>query len=256
MRVCIVLTVSRSEHLPAIFAALEVMQCNAEQTGLLVITDGDAGLHVLTRNFCEQSKFASRLCVQYPSGRKLSEYAIQQRRMRISAIKNFSKQHIPDCQYVLGIEDDGAVSPNALEQLLRAYGEHPFAGFISGVQLGRHGLPHVGAWKADDVYDPTMISSLMPAEGLEEVDAAGWFLYLTKREHYIGYEYRPFDNNQLGPDVQWGIELRRQGLRNFLDWALKIEHRTTNGNIMFANTTPVEVRLTNEQGAWKLGVMS
>jgi hypothetical protein len=39
-------------------------------------------------------------------------------------------------------------------------------------------------------------------QGLVEVDAAGFFAYLTKREHYTRHEYKPFDGGALGQDVQ------------------------------------------------------
>jgi hypothetical protein len=33
------------------------------------------------------------------------------------------------------------------------------SGFIEGVELGRWGIPHVGAWRSDDVYDMQWLES-------------------------------------------------------------------------------------------------
>lgn len=78
---------------------------------------------------------------------------------------------------------------------------------------------------------------------------AGWFCYLARREHYVGHDYQPFDGNQSGPDLQWGLELRRQGLRNYVDWNLRIPHYQANGTVLtHANTEPVEVRLLKDRG--------
>jgi hypothetical protein len=126
------------------------------------------------------------------------------RRIRIASIHNELKQHILACDYVLCLEDDGVVRADALKRLLRVYGMYPFAGLVSGAEIGRHGFQHLGLWSVDDVYEPTTITSLMPGEGIQEIDASGMYACLTKRDNYVNHEFRPFQNNDLGPDVQWG----------------------------------------------------
>jgi hypothetical protein len=60
--------------------------------------------------------------------------------------------------------------------------------FIEGVELGRWGVPYVGAWRADDVYEPTKFESAMPQEGptagsVEEIDAGGSTATSLRRKH-------------------------------------------------------------------------
>jgi hypothetical protein len=181
---------------------------------------------------------------------------VQDRRRRIAAIKNETKQYIEACDYVMGLEDDSIPRPDALEKLLRAYSLFPFAGFISGVQLGRWGITHVGAWSCDDVYERRQIRSLTSAEGIQEVDATGWYCYLTKRATYMKFEYAPFDRCQLGPDVQWGLDLRRDGLKNYVCWDVPVEHRQTNCEVLMPGRTPEQrIILSKRQDQWEMDVL-
>ena len=173
----IVLPVSRPDWLPIVFAALELLECDREKTNLLVLVDGNANLFLTARNLTESSKFASRLCIQRKSDGN-PRYDLRARRIRISTLHNEMKQHVPDCDYVWSIEDDGTFQPDALKRLLNVYMSYPFAGLVSGVEIGRHGLSHLGLWSVDDVYEPTTITSLMPGEGIR-VPAKSGFDFLT-----------------------------------------------------------------------------
>lgn len=240
-RITIVMPVSRDTYLHAVMTRLELLTCDRTQTNLLVIVDGPPELYVKVRNMVEMSKFAERLCIQFTSKHKLRRFGIPERRMRISDIHNTLREHIIDCDYVFGIEDDTIINANTLELLLKDYGLYPFAGFIQGVQLGRWGIPYVGAWKADDVYEPTMIKSLQvkdsrTQEPVEEIDAGGFYCFLTKRDNYVKHTFKPFDSNGLGPDVEYGIELRRQGVVNYIDWRVTTVHKTPKGDISLLNT--------------------
>lgn len=258
MKTVIFIPVSRDEHLDRLFHSLEVLECDVTQTTLLTYVDGDAQLFVKTRNFTEMSKFAQRLCVQRPAGQPAIP-GLHDRRRRISVIKNESKALMPACDYVFGIEDDTIVPPDALQRLLDDYISYPFAGFIEGVELGRWGIPYVGAWHADDVYEPTHISSLMPTwdvhDGIgriEEIDAGGFYCYITRYEHYMAQEYAPFGDNDLGPDVNWGLNLRKDGYKNYIDWSVNCEHRLRGGTgISLGMTQPREAGMILIDDQWK-----
>jgi hypothetical protein len=248
MTVAIFIPISRADHLDRLFAALEVMTCDPKTTSLFTYVDGDQALFLKARNLTEGSKFEQRLCVQRAESKSsASRHSIEGRRIRISEIHNEAKMLIGDCKYVFGLEDDTIPPPSALQKLLTGYAAYPHAGFIEGVELGRWGIPYVGAWRADDVYEPTTIESLLPALGRQEIDAGGFYCYLTKREHFVGHTYEPFDGNQLGPDVQYGLWLRQQGLKNYIDWSLIVEHRVMEmGEIRTITVTsqlPLQVQL-------------
>jgi hypothetical protein len=252
----IVLPVSRNQHLLKVFASLELLECDRERTSLLAFVDGDADLFLTARNLVDQSKFAERLCVQgnIPGPRR--EFSINTRRRRIAAIQNELRKLIKPCEYVFLIEDDGVLPPDALSRLLADYQAHPYAGFIEGVELGRWGIPHVGAWRADDVYDMKRLESAMPGrpellndagraigrvtdQVVEEIDAGGLYACLTKYERYAGHEFKPYEGCAFGPDIEWGLELRQQGYRNYLDWSVAVEHCRPDQTTQHPKTTPL-----------------
>jgi hypothetical protein len=250
--VTIVLPVSRKEHVDAIFARLELLECDRTRTNLLVVVDGPPDLFVLVRNKVELSKFEQRLCLHFKSTHELRYYDRPSRRLRISDVHNFAKQHIVDCDFVFGLEDDTIFPLTALEKLLKDYVLYPFAGAIEGVQLGRHGIRHVGGWKVDDPYDPKQVESVAFDSGVTELDAGGFYCFLTPREYYIKHEFKPFDVNELGPDVDYGLSLRRMGLQNYIDWDVKTIHKSKHGDVP---PSPDGLRIVrfrkNDKGRWR-----
>lgn len=252
-KVVIFIPVSRDDHLDRLFASLEMLDCDAEQTSLLTYVDGDSKLFDKVTSFTMGSKFHEPRCIQRPwEKRKNFTHDLRDRRPRIAAIKNESKLLIGGCDYIFGTEDDTLIPRHALSQLLNDYAAYPFAGFIEGVELGRWSLPHVGAWRADDVYEPTKFESLMPGVGVEEIDAGGFYCYLTKRENYMMHDYAPFGRNDAGPDMNFGLYLRRQGFKNYIDWSINCQHRMRGGvNISLPGTKAIQVALVKEGELWK-----
>ena len=225
-RTTIIMPVSREEYLDKIFAILELTECDRSQTNLLVIVDGDAELFVKTRNFVEQSKFAQRLCVQFPQKTKKMNYSTYHRKFRIAQIHNELKKYIWECDYIVGLEDDTIPPADFIKKLLKNYTNYPHAGFIEGAEVARWNLPYVGAWKIDDIYNPGEMHTLMPSSGLEEIDSGGFYCFITTRDNYMTHEFEVFERGNMGPDVNFGIELRKLGQLNYIDWSIKCEHKT------------------------------
>lgn len=245
-----------------------MLECDRGSTNLFVLVDGDANLFLQTRQYVENSKFAERLCVQGTIPGEVKKYSVNTRRRRISAIHNAVRELLKPCDYVFLVEDDGVLPSNALKRLLSDYLTYPHAGFITGVQIGRWGVPMVGAWRADDVYEPsrfeTVLQSsrelldlaqnpvgLVPDKMVEEVDAGGLYACLTRYELYAKHEFAPYED-VLGPDVAYGVWLRRQGYMNYIDWAVPVEHRKPDGTSIHPRTTEA-VKMTftkNESGSW------
>jgi hypothetical protein len=240
--VTIILPVSRPDYLDRIFHALEILRCNREQTNLLTYVDGDWRLFETVRNKTQESKFNQRLSVHRGRG-PANVSSITRRRQRIADIHNEMRGLLENSKYIFSLEDDTLFPTYTLEQLLRHYAQYPFAGFISGVQLGRWGYPHIGAWRTNDIYEPTVLESTPMGNGLEQVDAAGFYCFLTKTENYKGHEFAPFED-VLGPDVTFGLSLRRAGLLNYADFGLQTMHLTKDGDISLGNTKPIQVRFT------------
>lgn len=255
-KVIVFIPISRTEHLSRLFASLEALECDPQQTGLLTYVDGDTRLYEQVSALTATAKFPERLCVRRKF--EIATHSLLARRQRIAAIKNESKALLPACDFIFGIEDDTIVPTHALSQLLDDYVSYPHAGFIEGVELGRWGLPYVGAWNTDDPYEPTNIESMLPfgdmrrrgtvtgtvqgragSSTIEEIDAGGFYCYLTKRENYMLADYKPFGRNDLGPDVEFGLFLRQQGFKNYIDWSINCEHRTRHGSPLSPLSTPI-----------------
>lgn len=177
--------------------------------------------------------------------------------MRIADIHNQIKENLGQCTFVFGIEDDTIFQSNTLEKLQKDFTRYPHAGFIQGVQLGRWGIPHVGAWRVDDVYSPTKIDSVEPPVNvnlkptIDEIDAGGFYCFLTPRLNYMSHEFKPFDHNGMGPDFNYGIELRKNGLMNYIDWSIQTVHKTKQGDISLLKTEPRHVTFVRKDNRWR-----
>lgn len=247
----ILILISRPEYLNLVFAGLEHLICDADDTSILAIVDGDSDLYELVRNKVEQSKFKERLTVQYKATDKMKRYDMAHRRKRIGDIHNFAREYVKNTEYIFGIEDDTTFGPGTLDKLQQDYRQFPFAGMIQGCQVGRWGIPYYGAWKVNNVYNPTEIQSLERGKGIEACDAGGFFCFITRAEYYFAVEHQPFDNGGLGPDVNYGVELRKQGLMNYTDWDVPCDHHTKDGVIKASEGTYQVKLFKNVAGRWR-----
>lgn len=248
--VTIVLLVSRETFLQRIFTNLELLECQSVDTNLFVYVDGDYTLFEKARNFTVKSKFIEKLCVYRRKGLP-NVGSIRSRRKRIADIHNEIKASINKCEYIFLIEDDTIVPLNTLQTLLQNYSDFPFAGFISGIELGRWGYAHIGAWLIDDAYNTKRITSVPNESGIKEVDAAGFFCCLIKRDNYMQHNFLPYEDI-LGPDVDFGIKLRQAGLKNYINYDLKCKHVTKRGDINFLNTDVIQVEFNKDGEKWNM----
>lgn len=247
----ILIPVSRLDYIDQIFHRLELLICDRARTNILTIVDGDSQLFTKVRNLTELSKFGERLCVQFISKNPLRQFDILGRRNRIASIHNFAKQYINSGEFVFGIEDDTIVPSTALKNLMTDFSYEPFAGFIQGVELGRWGISYVGAWRVNDIYEPTLIESLPEGEGLQPIDAGGLYCFLTRTETYLNHEFKTFENNGLGPDVDFGISLRREGMQNFIDWKINCIHKSKDKDIILGKDRPSFVSFIKKNNQWR-----
>lgn len=252
MNTTLLLFVSRSDFLDELFDSLEQLQCQLEQTAFLCIVNGDNNLFVDVRNRVEESKYIERLTLQIKPKNKVRQFDIAGRRHRISEIHNFAKEHI-NTKYVFGVEDDTIVPPYALNML----GENMTndVGMIEGVEMGRWGIPYIGAWKADDIHQPTTITSLPMNEGLTEIDAGGFYCFLTRAEYYKQHDFKPFDNNGLGPDIDYSLSLRRKGLKNYANFDVKCVHKALDRDIRFGVTLPRQIKMYKKGNQWRQNIL-
>lgn len=251
MELTIILPISRPDYLPRIFAQLELLDCDRAQTNLFTYVDGGQALFEKARNLTVQSKFAQRLCWFRSKGQP-SDSSVRRRRERIADIHNEIQEKIGEASYVLLIEDDTLIPLNTIQKLTASYGLYPHAGFVSGVQVGRWGFQMLGGWRTNDPYEPTIITSIPPIEKPEliEVDAAGLYCCMMRKSIYLRHEFAPFETI-LGPDVNLGLFLRREGFKNYMDTSIQCAHLTKKGEIKVSGTPTIQVEFTKIEGEEK-----
>ncbi len=223
MKITTVLPVSRTQYLDRVLESL------ANQThkpdNLIISFDGNENEYLVVRNKVVEFKLTNVLCVLSPNTREA--FTIPERRVHIVNIHNQVKELIEEADWIFSIEDDGVLPLDAVERLVKGVETQKDVGMITGVELGRWGVPYVGAWHVDNVHEPTKITSLENHAGeelIEEIDGCGLYCTLIRADYYKKHTF--FTNNGLGPDVNLGFFLRQNGLRNYIDWAIPVTHIT------------------------------
>lgn len=252
----IILPVSRKDYLNKIFVMLEMLECDRNNTNLLCYVDGSLELFQETRNLVINSKFKEKLCVYRRKGIG-SVSSVHSRRQRIADIHNEIKGLINETDFIFLIEDDTLFPSDTLKKMLHTALMKKYFGFISGVEVGRWGFTHIGGWLVDNIYDINQITSIKKGFGIEEIDGAGLYCCLTTKENYLKNLFKPFDKI-LGPDFDFGINLRKQGLKNYIDHSIQCQHLTKKYIITISNSQIIRVRFDKsdeEKIGWKMSIL-
>lgn len=221
MNITTVLPISRLTYLDRVIDSL--LAQTLKPNNLLVVFDGHDSQFLEVRNKIVGLPFNSVICI--PSTNTAPAHTIQDRRRHISKIHNQFRELVQDADWIFSIEDDGILPSNALERLVELVSTHDNVGMATGVELGRWGVPYVGAWRANNIGEPTEINSIeMSESSIEEIDACGLYCALIRADKYKEHVF--FYNNGLGPDVNLGIYLRQQGFNNYIDWSIPVTHLT------------------------------
>jgi hypothetical protein len=230
--ITIILTVSRDNYLEKVITSIELLECDNASTNILCVVDGSPELYVKTRNLINGTKFNQRLTVEYKGGKPVKNLDIKARRARIADIHNFAKTHIQHNDgYILSIEDDTTFNKKALSKLLKVANTNRAFGMAEGVELGRWGVPYVGGWIADDIYEPKLLTSVENLHGtidgrVTKIDAGGLYFALMRTDLYKQHEFT--SKNGLGPDINFGLENRQLGFDNFIVWNVPCSHHYNN----------------------------
>lgn len=163
----------------------------------------------------------------------VNEASISIRRKRIVEIHEQSKAAIAntDGEYVLGLEDDTVFTNLSVKRLYDPFVENEHAvGLVSGYEAGRWHNKIIGIWGFDNTLVPHSCWTELPDKGYQEIDAAGFYFYLTPKQLYLEHTYHTEDHQPWGPDVNYGLWLRNRGYRNYVDWSQPCNHQ--DGDIM------------------------
>lgn len=177
---------------------------------------------------------------------------INSRRRRIAEnhqiLQDKVKEVKPDL--VWQIEGDCDLPEDTLSKLVADYMElrGKDFGYVSGIQVGRHGLYCLGAWQFQE--DFKMFKSLdYKAKGIQEVDASGFYCLLAPADVWLK-GLCEWDWDTWGPDVNFGISLKAQGYKIYCDMGIKIGHITARGTIHPDNPSTENVIFTESDGKW------
>ncbi len=248
--ITIVIPISRKDYLDRLFESLDALVIEGHEVNLLTYCDGDYSVFEKARNLTMLSKFRDRLCVERRKGTPGSSN-FKLRRQRIADIHNEIKGLINSTDYIFLIEDDTLVPANALIRLMKHYKDYPDAGVISGIQVGRWGFKMLGAWRVNQLQNPTKIYSIRKNTGIQDIDAAGFYCCLMKVGSYTSHDFKPYQDI-LGPDFDFGLSLRQRGKRNYVDHDIECIHMTKKGDITFDNVDQVEFSYTPESDKMRL----
>lgn len=251
-KITTILPVSRIKYLDRVLDSLLKQTVKIEK--LIVVFDGPESEFVRVRNKISELDIEHTLCV--PSKDTRPAHTIAERRWHIVRTHNQLRELVGDCEWVFSVEDDGILPNNALQLLIETAAMNDDVGMVTGVELGRWGLPYVGAWRVDNVFEPQFITSVeskVNEPTVEDIDACGLYCALIRADEY---KKHTFDTrNGLGPDVNLGLYLRQQGYRNYINWHIPVTHLTNKMNNEIeipADSESRVVKLTlSRHGVWR-----
>jgi hypothetical protein len=177
-----------------------------------------------------------------------SQELIELRRDRIITMRKKSQELVGNSKYFFSVEDDTFVNPDAFTRLKRHLDSYPDVLQASGVEVGRWADHCIGAWQITPLNNPRTVESVPYKEsGLQEVDGTGMYCYVTYTNmHKIADFHREADC--LGPDVCYGLDLRRQDYKVLLDWSVQCEHRSPQWNLVPKDA--ITIRFDRHEDVW------
>lgn len=179
---------------------------------------------------------------------------IDARRKRIAENHKILRDAVAERQpfLVWQLEQDIDIEPDYLDRMIQSYIKtarlDPNFGYISGVQVGRHGVYHLGAWHVDENEFRSLDHK---SEGIRKVDATGMYCLLAPG--HIWYEGDCYwENEPWGPDVNWGLSLSKN---IYVDMNLPVGHIITRRNLQRGIIHPdhastCNVRFYKKDGKW------
>lgn len=182
---------------------------------------------------------------------------IDNRRKRIAENHKYLVEAVetikPDLVWQL--EGDCELPRDCLERLLEDYellsiaqpNSKPF-GYVSGIQVGRHGLYCLGAWHVD--MDRQGFHSLnYKSVGYQLVDATGFYCLLAPTEVWLQGRAH-WSGQPWGPDVNWGLSLKKYNI--YCDMDLQIGHYVKRGVIKPSHISTCNADFyKDDRGQWK-----
>lgn len=168
------------------------------------------------------------------------------------------KKQMDKHEFVFIVEDDTMIEAGALQRLVADYRELTAAGvpigLVQGAQVGRHGIRMIGAWRMNDLENPTTMSTIPYNRNalFEKIDGGGLYCLLTPMKLFLEHTFY-WTAECFSVDVTYGIELRKKGYTNIIDWSVVAGHADQHGKVLVPNEncTVAEYKLA-DNGIWEL----
>lgn len=205
---------------------LSSVEHDPAQTNLAIIVDTDEPMiYNRIKRFAEENGYRNFIGVINRDNAP-NEVRIAVRRQAIAAMKNASKTLIAqlDGDIVIGLEDDTVFTGLDLRKLYEPLLQDETVGFVEGVQCGRWGVKIVGVWSVDDYEFPQKAETLLLGEGVQPIDAGGFYGYATRKHLYLNHDYYSSTGEPWGPDVNFGLWVRNRGFKCLVDWSVQFGH--------------------------------
>jgi len=177
---------------------------------------------------------------------------LDDRRKRIAHNQNILKEVVQELKpdYVWQLEGDCDLHEDTLKMLISSMLELIPAkdfGYVSGIQVGRHGLYCLGAWT--DFTDKSFKSLDYKLQGIQEVDATGFYCLLAPTKVWL-QGMPSWDGEPYGPDVVWGLSLREKGYKIYCNMDIEVGHIVYNGIIRPSDLSTCNANFYKEGNTW------
>lgn len=176
---------------------------------------------------------------------------IDNRRRRI-ADNQKRLQHLVsklDYDLIWQLEGDVDLPENCLETLIKNYKElkqkDKNFGYVSAIQIGRHGLYCIGAWVNFRFGHFESIDYHL--KGLQPVEATGFYCLLASKKVWLSGKCQ-WTNEPYGPDVVWGLSINK---RKYVNMDLHIGHIIKSGTILPEHLSTTTAVFDLQDGRWK-----
>lgn len=236
-KVTIFLPLTRDWRINAMAKNISALNFDGIEPNLLIVIDNEEINQNQVADAFEKYEWPYPIKILETRNKPKAEFNIAARRDRICEVFNFAKTQIADdSHFVFGIEDDTEFESTALSILLLDYINLTKAGakvgLVEGVQVGRWGRKMIGAWKVDNLENTRFIETLpyKNSEILQRIDAGGFYCFLTPAKLFKQHNYT-WSEECFGPDVTYGLALRKLGYKNFIDWTCITGHITQHKSI-------------------------
>lgn len=239
------------------------MLCALDTTGyevtLLVCIDTTEITEHYVRNAFEKWEVPMKYRIIHTGAQPAGEIRMATRRDHIrDMLQMATKQIRDDSDMVFMVEDDTQIEPSALRDLMSNFAHLETAGikvgFVEGAQVGRHGYRMIGAWRCDDLEKPTVMETIPFTKSylLEKIDGGGLYCFVTPTHLFKAHQWYWHDEC-FSVDVTYGIELRKKGYQNFIDWTVTAGHVQRDHSMLVPNEDCVVVRYEQQpEGHWLL----